>query len=396
MSSDLREELSALAETQSFSPDPSAWDRGRRVRRRARVVRGAAAVSAVALLAGVGAIAVRPDAVGPAGTAGPAAAIPSVIHEPDGPVLTDLAIGRASVAYVEGSSGMPVLVDAATGTASYVELPSFPEPSDIELTADLVTGPLLALSPDGRRVAYAATVAADGPDGQPSFLTPWYIVFDLTTGEFEFVDVPLGTGTPRAISWTTDGQLAVDVYGQQTERDQPPPTEARTIDATTGESARSALTGVVSPSGLMSATYPDNDDPVQAVPFEIADGDVTGQDLPTDLYPDGAVVAPVGWATDNLLVAHVEDDLVLLTSPDRPKSGWTWQVLVADLPESSGVTVAVDLIPDLTGDPDQELTHDFSAGPAGEPGWVSWAYGAASVLAVVLGLAFIGSMGRRA
>ena len=45
MTTDLREELAALAETQSFSADPSAWDRGRRARRRARVVRAGAVVS---------------------------------------------------------------------------------------------------------------------------------------------------------------------------------------------------------------------------------------------------------------------------------------------------------------------------------------------------------------
>ncbi|RYC10639.1 hypothetical protein [Nocardioides zhouii] len=362
---DLREELAALAETQPFSPDPSAWDLGRRARSRTRVVRAAATLAVVALVVGVGAIAVRPDSVGPAGGIEPDGAIPSVITTPDGPVITDLAIGRASVAYVD-SDGSPVLVDAATGKASYVDLPSFPEPSVIERTADLVTGPLLAVSPDGRRVAYAATVAAEGPAGQPAFSTPWYIVLDLTTGDFEFVGVPLGTGTPRAISWTTDGRLAIDVYGRQTRRDQPPSVVARTIDVTTGDSAASALTGMLAPGGLISATYPVDDGPVQAVPFEIAEGDVAGRDLPTDLYPEGAEVAPVGWAADDLLVAHVDEDLVVLTSPDRPAAESTWQVLVPDLPESSGVTVAVDLIPDLTGDPDQELTHDFTATPMGD------------------------------
>ena len=298
------------------------------------------------------------------------------------------------MAYVD-DDGSPVLVDAATGKASYVELPSFPEPSVVELTADLVTGPLLAISPDGRRVAYASTVPADGPAGQPSFSTPWYIVLDLATGDVEFVDVPLRTGTPRAVSWTTNGRLAVDVFGRQTRRDQPPPTVARTIDTTTGESARSALTGMPAPGGLISATYPDDADPVDAVPFEIAGGDVAGRDLPTDTYPDGAAVAPVGWAGDGLLVAHVDDDLVLLSSPDRPEAESTWQVLVPHLPESSGVTVAVDLLPDLTGDPDQELTHDFVAS-ADEPRWVSLVYGAAGVLAVLLGLVLLASMRRRA
>ena len=98
---DLREELAALAETQPFSADPSAWDRGRRARRNSALARGAAALAVVALVVGAGALAVRPDAVGPAGGVEPDGAIPSRITTPDGPVLTDLAIGRASVAYVD-------------------------------------------------------------------------------------------------------------------------------------------------------------------------------------------------------------------------------------------------------------------------------------------------------
>ena len=61
MSTDLREELDALARTQTFSPDPSAWDRGRRARRRTRVAAGMAAVAVVAVVAGAGALALQPD-----------------------------------------------------------------------------------------------------------------------------------------------------------------------------------------------------------------------------------------------------------------------------------------------------------------------------------------------
>lgn len=256
MTTDLREELNALADTQSFSPDPSAWDRGRRVRRRDRVVRGAAVLAVVAVVAGAGALAVRPDAVGPAGGADREAAIPSVIPEPDGPAVSYHEISRASVAYVESASGMPVLVDAATGEASFVELPGFPEPRVLELVADLATGPLLVVSPDGRRVAYAATVFAEGPAGQPSFYTSFYRVLDLTTGETSLLDVPLRTGTPRAISWTADGDLRVDVYGLATERNVEPPVESWTIDPETSDSRRSPLTGVPAPGGPSTADRP--------------------------------------------------------------------------------------------------------------------------------------------
>ena len=148
---DLREELTALAETQTFSPDPSAWDRGRRARRRTRVVRGAAVLAVVAIVVGVGAIAVRPDreAPQPAGEV-PGGAIPSRIPFTEPDFVTDLAIGRASVAYVDENS-MPVLVDATTGKAHIAVLPDFPTQQAFRVTKDFRRGSWLALSPPVRR-----------------------------------------------------------------------------------------------------------------------------------------------------------------------------------------------------------------------------------------------------
>ncbi|HSU01895.1 MAG TPA: hypothetical protein VLK03_05045 [Nocardioides sp.] len=405
MTADLREELSALADTQPFSPDPSAWDRGRRVRRRDRVVRGAAVVGVVATVVGLGALAVRPDVVDPAGGGERDAAIPSVIPEPDGPVLTDLAIGRASVAYVDATAGMPVLVDAATGEARYVELPDFPEQPVLELTADFTTGPWLALSPGGQRVAYpVAIVMDDDPERGPTFYTSWYRVVDLETGEADLVDLPPGTGTPRALSWTADGELAVDVYGRARRRDVEPPVQSWTIDPATGDSGTAPFTGVPAPGGGISATYPLDDEPVRAVPFESADGTDPSRELPTDLYPDGAAVTPIGWADSSLLVAQVDapagsyvegEHLVLLTSPDRPESEWTYRVLVRDVPDTSSLSVAVDLVPGLDGTSSQELTVDFSSSP-GDDGWGDLANVLAGVMAALVGLVFIATMGRRA
>lgn len=376
MSTDLREELDALARTQSFSPDPSAWDRGRRARRRSRVAAGAAAIAVVAVVAGAGALAVRPSGIGPAGDVVREGAIPSRITEPDGPVVTDLAIGPASVAYV-APDGSPVLVDATTGEAHAVELPDFPTPEVIDRDAELRRGPWLALSPDGRRVAYPTTQDFEREPGQVVNQTAWYRVVDLASGESDLVDLPPYGSTPLAMSWTTDGEIAVDVFGRPTSRPSAtnlPPTISWTIDPVTGDSSSAALTGLTAPGKGISAPFPTDDTPVRAVPFETATDTDPDRALPDDLYPDGAVVTPVGWADDSLLVVEVDAPvgsyvegahLALMTSPDRPETEWTYRILLREVPDSLGVSLAVDLVPDLDGTSSQELTHDFDT--ADEP-----------------------------
>ena len=405
MSADLREELTALAETQTFSPDPSAWDRGRRARRRSQLARGAAVVAVVAVVAGAGTLAVRPSAVGPADDTVPDGAIPSRIEEATGRLVTDLAIGRASVAYVD-ADGMPVLVGATDGEATRVELPDFPTPESLDAGAEYRRGPWLALSPDGRRLAYPTTSGFVREEGVIVNQTSWYRVVDLTTGETDLVDLPPYGGTPIAMSWTPDGRIAVDVFGRATSRPtqkNPPPTISWTIDPDTGDSGSAPLTGVTAPGGGISAPYPMDDEPVRAVPFETATGTDPDRALPTDLYPDGAAVSPVGWADNSLLVAEVDapagsyvegPHLVLMTSPDRPEAEWTYRIMVRDLPAAQSISLAVDLVPDLDGTPAQLLTHDFDA-PASDdlPGWTPYVLG--GLMAVLAGRAFVRMLQKR-
>lgn len=367
---DLRVELTALAETQTFSPDPSAWDRGRRARRRTRAARGAAALAVVALVAGAGVLVGRPDAVAPA-TEVRGGAIPSRIPEPDGRSLTDLAIGSASVAYVD-TNGMPVLIDATTGEANWVELPDFPTPEVYDLTADFRRGPWLALSPDGTQLAYPTTSREERDPGEFTFITSWYRVVDLESGTSELVEPPPSAFTPLAMSWTPDGRIAVDVPGKPTLEERNPPDVSWTIDPATGDSSRSDLTGVVAPSGLVTASRTEIAKTVGAVPFRNADGVNLVRELPTDLYPDGAVIQPVGWVEADILVASIDPPpsrsverprLAVLTSPDQPESAWVFREFLPRLPPNLGLSIAVDLVPDLTGDPDQQLTRDFTAAP---------------------------------
>lgn len=367
----LREELDALADTQTFSPDPSAWDRGRRARRNARIVRAAAAAAVVAVVTGAGVLALQPDRgeVQPAEV--PGGAIPSRIPEPSGTVLTDLAVGRASVAYVD-EAAQPVLVDAATGDAHRVELPDFPDAEAFEVFADYRTGSWLALSPDGTRLAYPTASVYDAR-GRGYVETPWFRTVDLVTGTSELVEPPVCGSSPWAMTWTSDGQIAIDVMGRPSFEEQDPPVVSCTVDPSSGSTRSRPLVGVTAPGGGIGATFagsdlrytdladggPPVDTAVDAVPFVTSSGTRPHRDLPSETYPDGASVRPIGWADNSLLVAQVGDDLVLLTSPDRPESEWVWRTLVEDVPDGLGTSIAVDLVPDLTGDPGQELTHDF-------------------------------------
>jgi hypothetical protein len=411
MTTDLRAELIALAETQAFAPDPTAWDRGRRSRRRTRVSRGAAALAVVAVVAGAGALAVRPTATGPAEDVVPDGAIPSVIPQADGDVLTDLAIGRASVAYVDSDS-RPVLVDAATGEAHVVELPDFPDAQSFDLYADHRTGTWLALTPDGTRLAYPTTSPVERDPGQFHAQTSWYRTVDLTTGTSELVDLPECGSTPWAMTWTSDGQIAIDTLGRPSFEKQNPGVVSCTVDPSTGDTTSKPLVGVTAPGGGVSATFagsdvryadledgpPDVDPTVGAVPFVTSSGTDLSHEVPAESYPDGAIVRPIGWADDSLLVAGIGDDVVLLTSPDRPESEWVWRTMVSDVPRSQGgMSVAVDLVPDLTGEPGQELSHDFTAStaaPDNRSGALPYALG--GVMALLAGIAFIRMRQKRA
>lgn len=404
MTAQLREELDALADTQSFSPDPAAWDRGRRARRRGRVVAVAAVLVLVASVGGLAAAWTAREPVAPAGRVD-GGAIPSRIDEPTGDTVTDLAFGPASVAYVD-SDARPVLVSATTGESHRVELPDFPGADVYDFTDHYRRGSWLALSPDGTRLVYPTVTRFEREPGQDSFMTGWYRVVDLTTGESDLVDLPPSTGTPLAMSFTADGQIAVDVYDKGRIGKPRPDVISWSVDQT-GSSTR-PLIGVTAPGGGVSATYPgpdtapespdaqDLDAPVRAVRFVTSSGPDLSRDLPADDYPDGATVQPIGWADDSLLVAEVGADLVLFTSPDRPQSEWVWRTLVNDVPEGFSLSAAVDLVPDLTGDPDQELTHDFTAEEQmGDSSGAVRTYVALATVALLAGGALVGGLARR-
>jgi len=387
MSSDLREELDALADTQTFSPDPSAWDRGRRARRRDRVARGAAALAVVAVVVGAGALAVRPDreAPQPAGEV-PGGAIPSRIGLAQVEFGTWPPRGRMSVAYLSG--GGFTLVDAEDGT---YELFGVDDPS-LALTRRSV----LALSPDGWRLAWTATDRI--------------VIADLESGEITPFAHNRGRGADVGVlGWRPDSRTLLwngrDDEGQATAGliDATGPTES--VGAGVG---RYGSHGVMSPSGDSIALPSDGEVPA-AVFLQVPDdpvrssGEAVERPLPSDLYPDGAVVTPVGWADEDHVVAIVDPPpsdvtehprLAVFTSPDVPDAQWTWREFLPRLPPEA-TSFAVDLVPDLDGTSSQALTHDFgdttpeSPRPRGIELSLFIGLGVTAAIALLLGLRWL-------
>ena len=400
---DLREELAALAETQPFSPDPAAWDRGRRARRSSRVARGAAALASVALIGGVGAYAVRPDQP-PQPAEVPGGALPSrvdlrnvdtTVDSPSdpSPFEEDFSIGRASVAI--GGAAL-TLVGAEDGAYHPFTVP----------------GQVFALSPDGYRLAWWANDGVRDVAGVDRLNPDRIYLADLRTGEVTEWAHNLGNGaTVTSLSWWPDSDLLL-----WQGRDDEDEVRSALIDVpgaseTSDFAGRYGDRGIPSPSRDIIALPSTGE--VAAAPFrKLAPresrrlrGIPVDRPLPTDLYPDGAVVTPVGWVDEDHVVAVIDPPpsdvverprLAVFTSPDVPESEWTYREFLPRLP-SEPISFAVDLVPDLTGDPDQELTHDFSATPAAsEDGSSRVPLIAGAVLALLAGLAFIRMMQKRA
>jgi hypothetical protein len=260
---------------------------------------------------------------------------------------------------------------------------------------DLPVGvaPPLALSPDGRRLAWAA-------DGRVH-------IADLESGDV--LDFAHNFGRSvyvTTLSWQADS-VSLDWRGPH-----PGPDEIGGVIDPTGPSeypvpaGRPETRGVLSPDRDMIA-MPTSDRPnglVTAAPF-LREGSGPGggaqseridRELPADLYPRGAYVRPLGWATDSLVLAEMDapagsyvegGHLVLFTSPNRPESEWTYRIVVRDIPRLH-MSVAVDLIPELDGTSSQQLTRDFGQPQERDISWII-GLGVAAAIAVLMGLRWL-------
>lgn len=374
------------------TPHPDLWHRGRRLRRRDRVVSAGLVLVMVLLVGGLATLVTGPRAlVGPAGEVVPEGAVPRQIEDvPDHvtePTGSDLAVGGASVSFVSGT-GLPVVVGATDGRYRVLDLPGWRPGSDA-----------LALSPDGRRLAWQ-----DGGDEGPT----WLSILTLETGDVVTAEVdarpdvrlrdlawsPAGTqvawvgdapvaprtvtgvvssgGTPqssfdlRPAVRSVEG-VAVDDLGvlAVSGRDGSvvavlPDDEQRPLSRTAVEGAPAHF----SPSGewLALASGPGD----SSVTVRIDGGRVVRHPFPDGTF-DSAAVRPAGWIDDRfqLLVvqseADLESELVVTTPEVDGTSTWRGGIGSVDPVVAASLTVAVDLVPDPDGSSTQALTHDFGA-----------------------------------
>lgn len=216
MSQEFRDLLLRAAESAPpVRVDEGLWRRARRARRRRLIL---APVVAAAVMVGVLGIAWQgssllagADRFGPAaGRAEPA--VPSRVYPvPDHldgvsgdewtyPREDTLEVGRAAVALTT-QAGAPVVVSALDGSYHLLDLPGLQRGASFRFEDGVV-----ALSPDGRRLAYTwneAPFAGDDRVYAPSGVR----IADLTTGEVESHQVRAGFGVfAHGFSWSSDGR----------------------------------------------------------------------------------------------------------------------------------------------------------------------------------------------
>ncbi len=218
MSDRLKDQLTRLGETTpELTLPPDLWRRGRRAYRRTQAMLVLAMITVLAgSLAGFGLLwdsarvpspadLVPPDraptvAAPAATTLGVPNRIYAVPWRAGDRLQKDLAVGRTAVAFVT-RSGIPVVVDAADGSYSPLQLPGM-TPGDAIDRAELTDANWLALSPDGRKLAY-------GGAGNPFEGGYEVRVVDLMSGQVTTIDLPNPRTEVRAVSWSPNSQWLV-------------------------------------------------------------------------------------------------------------------------------------------------------------------------------------------
>ena len=219
MSDRLKDQLTRLGDSApEITLPPDLWRRGRRAFRRTQAMIVLAMVTLLAgSLAGVGLLwdstrvpspadlvpGEMPSATAPAATRlGVPNRIYAVPWRAGDRLQDDLAVGRAAVAFVT-RNGIPVVVNAADGSYSPLRLPGM-TPGDALDRAELTDANWLALSPDGRKLAY-------GGAGNPFEGGYEVRVVDLMSGQVTMIDLPNPRTEVRAVSWSPNSQWLVGI-----------------------------------------------------------------------------------------------------------------------------------------------------------------------------------------
>lgn len=419
----LHDELGRLADNAPRPvPDPSVWDRGRNLRRRDRIVTSAVVLALVVIVGGLASLVVGPPrASSPADEPVPEGAIPSVIRDvpvdTDLPIETDLAIGRASAAFYS-AGGTPTVIGATDGRYHLLDLPLLPQNATI------------GLSPSGTRLAWMSAQGVRGASSYPSL-----IVLDLTTGVIRAIRLERGAGlVPGPVAWSPDGSWLgwiADMPGHGSAYGAVP--VGPTTSTVGGLSRLELVAAAVANDGTLAVGSQAQDVvvwPIDSMPVQLPR--VAG--TPGHYSPDGSLIAmvdpliptttsstlhvakrktwrhpfpadtfepstirPAGWLDDRLQLLLVQESIddvaefVITTPTVNATSTWRRGIGSVDPEVAPTLSVAVDLLPDLDGTSNQQLTHDF-----GEPDWaserdISWliGLGVAAAIAAFLGLRWL-------
>lgn len=395
MNTNLRNALADLAESQTFTPDSSAWDRGRRARRRDRGLLVAAVLVLVASLGGLAAIESGTQRIAPADDVPSGGALPSRIVDlpvdSATPKETALGIGQGAAAYI-AESGDPVLVTAADGLYHRLDLTGWQE-----------TG--LALSPSGERLAWYDATPDEAKGGSTTIA-----VADLVTGELTRQTIParlegadMISQAPRALTWSPDSSYLswVTDDGPRTSVWTTMPwlgaTEGTTFfaegmaavgsDGTVMWRDSEGSAKVTSPDGKAFTTHGVTGDPVAFSPggdwvslmtgpgqasaaFDAKARKVVEHPFPDGYFTEPMATRPLGWTDRSmqaLLILPADDGAaaVAITTPRLDDTSfWRGSVMGVDASAASTLTLAVDLFPERDGSSSQQFTHNF-----GEPMW---------------------------
>jgi hypothetical protein len=296
MTGRLQEELARIADAAPVAEVPAdTWARARRARRRDRGLALAASAAVVALVAGlVSWLPTLPDAA-VAGSSAPGLpdhlyAVPERMSARGGEddvwlrdeVTSDVAVGRAAAAWLT-PDGLPVVVGATDGRYHLLDLPGFS--GNNWVTSIGLHPATIALSPDGRRLAYSW--ATFGPDAATEPIPSGVRVLDLESGTIREIPLPGAEGTAvEALGWSADSRWLA--WGG-----------ARLGSWTTGGMGLSEpIAGRIAPGSTTGEEYV----PRRVHPFDAAVGvDVRGN---VSLFGNGAVNT---WDGRNQRVAPLDD-----------------------------------------------------------------------------------------